>query len=206
MVYVLYLLSPGVVRLEEPHQTKWAELNGLSPAVNTACLPTLLCICSVCSQAAGLRTEIQHLKLPSSPTRTSWGSTHISVYADCCLLVCLPYIPWFQLTAADVSQLALRPNLNKGRLSQVGHMSSWRLQSPFPPTRIFRILSECVKFWVSFSFMTHLLWYTVYKDNQTHQSLWISEEIWRINKKISPCWDPWYLKIIPFTYAYLFIF
>lgn len=152
---VLYLLSPGAVRLEEPCQTKWAGLNGLSPAVNTPSLPTLPCIWSVCSQAAGLRTDMQHLKLPSSPTQTSWKSAHI--YADCFLLICLPYIPWFQLTAADVSQLALRPNLNKGRLSQVGHMSSWRLQSPFPPTCIFRILSECVKFRVSFGFMTHLL-------------------------------------------------
>lgn len=33
----------------------------------------------------------------------------------------LPCVPWFQLTAADVSHLALRPNLNKGGLHQVGH-------------------------------------------------------------------------------------
>lgn len=124
----LYLLSPGAVRIEQPQQTKWAELSGLSPAVNTACLPTLLCIWPVCSLAAGLRTGIEHLKLPSSPTQTSWRSTRISVNADSLLLVCLSYIAWFQLTAADVSQLALRPNLNKGRLSQVGHMLSSRLQ------------------------------------------------------------------------------
>lgn len=35
--------------------------------------------------------DMQHLKLPSSPTQSSWRNTYI--YADCLLSVCLLYIP-----------------------------------------------------------------------------------------------------------------
>lgn len=73
-----------------------------------------------------------HLRL-----RRQAGETHTYMQTA---FVRLPYIPWSQLTAADVSQLALRTNLNKGRLSQVGCMSSRRLQSPFLPTGNFKTL------------------------------------------------------------------
>lgn len=103
-------ISRCMSRLQEPSQTKWAELNGLSPAVNTACLPTLLCIWSVCSQAARLRTDTQHFKLASLPTQTRWRSTHMQTVSFPSVW---PAIQWFQLTAADVSQLAPRPNWTK---------------------------------------------------------------------------------------------
>ena len=68
MMCVLHLLSPGAVRLQEPSRAKRVELNGLSPAVDAACLSTLLCIWSARSLATGPRTDMQHLELPSSPT------------------------------------------------------------------------------------------------------------------------------------------
>lgn len=123
-------------------------------------LPLALLVCQHClayGQYVPRRlgcAHMQHLKLPSSPTQTSWRNTHTHIYADCLFYVRLPYIPWFQLTAADVSQLAQRPNLNKGGLSQVGHMSSWRLQSLFFPHRELQN-SACVKFLVSFSIIAH---------------------------------------------------
>lgn len=76
-------------------------------------------------------------------------------YADCLLIIRLPYIPWFQLTTVDVSQLSQRPNLNKGKLSQVGHTSSWRHQSLFPQKALQK--SVCVKYLVLFSVMSLLL-------------------------------------------------
>lgn len=128
----------GGAKPDQVSRVSMAFLLSLTPLVREHCRAYGQCV-------LGSRSDMQHLKLPPSPRQTGWRSTHM--YADCLLYVHLPYIPWFQLTAADVSQLALRPNLNKGRLSQVGHMSSWRLQSLFCPHRDLQNSSVSVKYW-----------------------------------------------------------
>lgn len=168
----------GAVRSDERSQTKWARLNGLSPVVNTTRLPL---VWSACSQATQPRADTLHSKLPASPTQAGW-SPHI--HADGFLHVCLPYIPWFLLTAADVSQLAQRPNLNKGRLSQVGHMSSWGLQSlrsPWGPSGFCLFVLNFCCHWV--------LWPVYFKVIHSHEyellhgALCFSSEILRGNGK-----------------------
>lgn len=92
---------------------RWrAELRGLSPAINTACLTAAPHICSVYSQVVSLQADVQHLKLPSLPTQRSWKRTHQRAG---CPPVTSHDFGWQQQTCH--SWLA---GLRKGRLHQVG--------------------------------------------------------------------------------------
>lgn len=72
----------------EPDPSEQSGMAFLLP-VNTARLPAAPCIWSACSQAAGLRTDTQHLRLPSSPTQTGWGRhTHTHIYICRLSLLC----------------------------------------------------------------------------------------------------------------------
>lgn len=128
-------------------------MNGLSPAVNTSLLPALLCIWSVCSQVAGLYTDLQHLKLPSSPSHTSLRSTRI--YADCLLYVRLPYM---SLIPVDSSRHVTAGSETKLEQRQVKPSRSHvflKASVPFSPHRDIQNY-VCVKFVVSFGVMAHL--------------------------------------------------
>lgn len=56
---------------------RWrAELLGLSPAINTACLAQRRTYAQFYSPVAGLRADVQHLKLRSLPMQKGWRKTH----------------------------------------------------------------------------------------------------------------------------------
>lgn len=93
-----------LIRTEDDHWTvqvlsgqRWqAELNGLSPAINTACLAVALRICSVYSLVAGLQADVQHLNLWSLPMQKGCRKTH---KLACCLPVTFHDLGWQQPTS-----------------------------------------------------------------------------------------------------------
>lgn len=109
---------------------RWrAELRGLSPAINTACLTAALHICSVYSQVVSLQADVQHLKLPSLPTQRSWKRTH--QHAGCPPVTSHDF-GWQQQTCH--SWLAGPRN---GRLHQVGGGCPFGGSGPFCCSRGF---------------------------------------------------------------------
>lgn len=138
-------------RLQEPSQTKWAELNGLSPVINTAGLPTLLCIWSVCSQAAWLRADVQHFKLASSPTQTSLRRAHM--YAA--RLFFFPSVLQLRILVDRCRRVAAgsETKLEQWQVKPTRSHVFWKPQPSYLPHR--KICLSVNVMSLSFTFMSH---------------------------------------------------